>query len=125
MHDMVGDKTLTAIATVAHIHSVGISLSAAQLISGIAMAADNDPTSVSTPAVASAILTCAALRGAAAYVALYAVHQDNQSQFHFLCKLLLVPPDTASFLPLCNQATVEAQNDAFVENFAHRNFQPP
>ena len=122
---MVGDKTYTTIATVACIPSVGRSLSIAQLMSGMAMVADHDPTPVSTPTVASAMLSLAALHGAVAHAALYALHQDKQSRVHFPGKLLLLAPDTASFLPLCNQATADAQNNAFVEDFTHRNFQPP
>ena len=99
---MVGDKTYTTVATVACIPSVGRSLSIAQLMSGMAMVADDDSTHVSTPAVASAMLSCAALREAVAHAAIYALHQDNQSRFHFLGKPLLLALDTASFLPLCN-----------------------
>ena len=67
-----------------------------------------DPTLVSTPAVALAMMSRAAKRNAPVMVESNALHLDKCSQAHFLSTLLSQPWDTASHPLLYGQAAVEA-----------------
>ena len=74
----------------------GVPASAIQLVptavlqppSGTSTAMQVDPTLVSTPAVATAMMTRAAKRNAPATVGPNALHLDKRSQAHFLNTLL-------------------------------------